>query len=222
MSNGCQTDVKVSALADFAEPLSGTDSQARACVQRREVVAWYLEGLHWVLEYYYRGVASWDWYYPFHYGPFLSDLTELSNISATFVYGSPVLPYQQLLSVLPQQSAALLPRPFRPLMLDPRSPIADFYPLEFATDGEGKRQEWEAVVLVPFISKARLMAAYATVDQSALTAEEKACNAHGLIHVRFPARLLLICQSVVSSWRDHLSVLDMSVVSSYRQSTGDC
>lgn len=28
---------------------------------REEMVSAYVHGLHWVLEYYYRGVASWNW-----------------------------------------------------------------------------------------------------------------------------------------------------------------
>lgn len=79
----------------------------------RRVVESYIEGLHWVLEYYYRGVASWGWCYPYHYSPMVSDLTGLQGFSPHFDRGAPFTPYQQLLAVLPAASAKLLPKPYQ-------------------------------------------------------------------------------------------------------------
>ena len=42
-------------------------------------------------------------------------------------------------------------------MKDSRSPIIDFYPTDFRVDQEGKRNDWEGIVLVPFIDEARLL-----------------------------------------------------------------
>ena len=53
---------------------------AHTAEEWRQVVEHYIAGLHWVLEYYYRGVASWDWYYPYHYAPMASDLVNLDSI----------------------------------------------------------------------------------------------------------------------------------------------
>lgn len=33
-----------------------------------------------MLQYYYRGVASWDWFYPYHYAPMAQDMRRLDNI----------------------------------------------------------------------------------------------------------------------------------------------
>jgi 5'-3' exoribonuclease 1 len=38
-------------------------------------------------------------------------------------------------------------------MTEPYSPILDFYPTKFATDLNGKKNDWEALVLIPFINE---------------------------------------------------------------------
>ena len=56
--------------------------------------------------------------------------------------GEPLRPLQQLAAVIPPQSAALLPAPYRHLILDSASPIAEFYPpsdkLEFTDDDKNR------------------------------------------------------------------------------------
>jgi 5'-3' exoribonuclease 1 len=47
-------------------------------------------------------------------------------------------------------------------MTAPDSPILDFYPLKFEKDLNGKKADWEAVVLIPFIDERRLLDALAT------------------------------------------------------------
>lgn len=38
-------------------------------------------------------------------------------------------------------------------MTSESSPIIEYYPLDFKMDLNGKQQEWEAVVLIPFIDE---------------------------------------------------------------------
>jgi 5'-3' exoribonuclease 1 len=101
----------------------------------------YMEGLQWCLAYYYRGCISWGWYYPYHYGPMLSDLTDLRAMFSEikFELGEPLTPFQQLMGCLPPASANLVPRLYRWLMTSPDSPIIQFYPPEFEVDMNGKK-----------------------------------------------------------------------------------
>ncbi|KAF0047399.1 hypothetical protein F2P81_001032 [Scophthalmus maximus] len=122
----------------------------------------YVEGIQWILHYYYHGVQSWSWYYPYHYAPFLSDIRNIAGLKLTFDLGKPFMPFQQLLA---------------PLMTSEISPIIEYYPLDFKTDLNGKQQEWEAVVLIPFIDERCLLAAMEPCNHK-LTKEEKARNCH--------------------------------------------
>ena len=73
----------------------------------------YVVGIQWVLHYYYSGVPSWSWFYPYHYAPYMSDVRGFSDIVIEFELGSPFHPFEQLLAVLPPASKSLLPRAFQ-------------------------------------------------------------------------------------------------------------
>ncbi|VDD92658.1 unnamed protein product [Enterobius vermicularis] len=161
--------------------------------QLQEQAEGYVRAIQWNLHYYYHGCCSWNWFYPHHYAPYISDVFNFSDMKLDFELSEPFHPFEQLLAVLPAASASCLPVPFQELMLDESSPIYDFYPREFLTDLNGKKNDWEAVVLIPFIEEKRLLEAVAT-KTARLTEEERLRNSHGP-HLLFttdfenPARL---------------------------------
>ncbi|GJQ09891.1 hypothetical protein GpartN1_g1682.t1 [Galdieria partita] len=139
----------------------------------------YIKGLIWTWKYYCSGCPSWRWYYPYHYAPMASDLVGLNwttNIS-DFSVSEPFLPFQQLLAVLPPQSAWCLPTALQRLMIDKSSPIHSFYPSEFEVDMDGKRNSWEGVVKLPFVDEAILLKAYYSIPNEAFSEEERRRNA---------------------------------------------
>ena len=139
----------------------------------------YVQGLQWVLFYYYRGVASWGWFYGYHYAPMISDVKKGLGADVNFKLGQPFRPYQQLMGVLPDRSKKIVPTVYHDLMTNPDSPIIDFYPRDFELDMNGKKMEWEAVVKIPFIDEKRLLGAMATRDGQ-LSPDEVARNEFGV------------------------------------------
>lgn len=145
---------------------------------RRQVATHYVEGLCWVLAYYYTGCPSWTWYYPYHFAPFASDFTGLESMDINFETGKPFRPFEQLMGVFPAASKTHLPPPFQELMTNDDSEIIDFYPDEFHVDMNGKKMLWQGVALLPFIDEKRLLGAMSK-KYPELTEDENRRNAFG-------------------------------------------
>ena len=145
---------------------------------RNQVARAYVEGLAWVLLYYFQGCPSWTWYYPYHYAPFAADFVEVDKVELKFQKGRIFKPFEQLMGVLPAASNHAIPEVFRSLMSDEDSEIIDFYPTEFPIDLNGKKFAWQGVALLPFIDEKRLLDAMAK-RYPLLSAEDAARNEMG-------------------------------------------
>ena len=141
----------------------------------------YLEGLQWVLFYYYKGAQHWRWYYPYHYAPMISDLG--TNIVADFLNGEtaitefktdshcnenkkPYTPFQQLLCILPVKSLKqFVPAEYVTLA---EGCLQEFFPADFDIDLNGRTLPWEAAILIPFADEEKFVEAEQGLFESGL------------------------------------------------------
>ncbi|CAH8452971.1 unnamed protein product [Schistosoma intercalatum] len=144
----------------------------------------YIRMLQWILNYYFLNVADWDFFYAYHYAPFVHDLIlytkkfenyqNFNDIKLSWTNfqtnSQPVLPFVQQLMILPSDSAYIVPAPYWELMISPSSPLAEFFPREFETDINGKIASWEAVV--------QLLIDAMKDGNTKLTEQEKQRNQH--------------------------------------------
>jgi len=109
----------------------------------------YLQGCHWVLSYYLSGISNWEWMYSNQYSLFAADLVD--NIDSFKLEDAketcPLLPFQQLLCVLPPKSFKFIPKPLDKLYLE----FPEFYPDKFKINYEGKKKKYEGIVELPAI-----------------------------------------------------------------------
>ena len=121
----------------------GTDRSVRT------IVTEYLDGMRWVLNYYRNGIPDWTWFFPYFYGPFLTDFPEVLETyeCRPFQLHEPVNPFLQLMMVLPENSKSLIPGE----LADVGTHLKQYFPDIIEIDLTGKRKEWEGVVILPVI-----------------------------------------------------------------------
>lgn len=147
----------------------------------KEVCMEYFKGLLFVLRYYIQGMPDWHYTFRFNYTPFFSDMYKFITKfdgEMKFEMHEPLSPFEQLLAVMPPQSANILPESMRWLLTSDDSPILDFYPKKFDIDYDGKKSDYMGITLLPFIDVDRLKKSFNDVKGS-LTDEQVKMNAPG-------------------------------------------
>lgn len=130
----------------------------------------------WIFEYYIRGLPDWRHTYGYHYAPLMGDLefymnswnNEILDYIYNFSINEPILPFVQLLSVIPPTSFNLLPPEYGKLMTDPKSILvkSGMYDMDFQIDNEGKQQSHLNLVLVNFVDISLVEKAYNSIKTS--------------------------------------------------------
>lgn len=175
----------------------GIKSEKELLVACRE----YIKGMVWVYRYYFYDIPSWDWYYPYHFAPFMVDLACVSNMDVSFTLGKPLKPMEQLLSVLPPQSKSLLPECLHPIFNE----NADMYPSDFKIDTFYKVMDWQAVPILPFMDIERMQRGYYE-RQSKMNFSESERNTIG--YCTMYSRSMNIVRKVTSMY-DGLKAFEM-------------
>ena len=139
----------------------------------------YIEGIQWIMNCYFQGVPSWNWYYPYYYAPLCSDLKDLQTYSQRieFELGTPLLPYQQLLAIVPPLCYKTIPKSYHTIFLDSLSPLYHLQNFTMEIDMDGCYNPWEGVAKVPFIEDELLRQAYNSVNQDS-SEENNVVTAH--------------------------------------------
>ena len=141
--------------------------QAKGMLENIEPISHcFLQGCQWVLTYYLKGISDWTWLFPYDSSPFAGDLAEMVE---TFEFSKekvsePLLPFQQLLCVLPPKSSYLLPEPLSSLFKK-GSPLSKYYPEKFHINYEGKKRKWEGVVELPAVNVEDVKKAYTPLSK---------------------------------------------------------
>ena len=158
----------------------------------------YFKGMLFILKYYLADIPTYDWYYPFHYAPFFTELFHCADkfdTQFTFIKSPPLSPLEQLLAILPAKSSHLLPESLRFLSTDKDSSINDLYPDTFDLDFEGKKNDYEAVCLLPFVDIKRLKKAFKEVENT-LSDYDKKRNRPGRVFTYYIDQQGQLVQSI--------------------------
>lgn len=147
----------------------------------RRVCKEYMIGILFIARYYFKGIPTFSWCYPFHYAPLVSDLYTYckdSDLKFEFNIDRPLSMYESLLGIFPPSSFHLLPSSVREGLKGKLLMDVDFLE-DFEVDLDGCQQEYEGKCILPLVGYDKLKYLFSMVK---LTEEEQRKNSIGNVY----------------------------------------
>jgi 5'-3' exonuclease len=138
-------------------------------------------GILFIARYYFKGIPTFSWCYPFHYAPLVSDLYTYckdSDLKFEFNIDRPLSMYESLLGIFPPSSFHLLPSSVREGLKNKLLMDVDFLE-DFEVDLDGCQQEYEGKCILPIVGYDKLKYLFSMVK---LTQDEERKNSIGNIY----------------------------------------
>jgi 5'-3' exonuclease len=124
----------------------------------------YIEGLFWIVDYYFNRKTNMSWFYKYNYAPCLSDifkhLMSMTNQKIELEDKDVINEDMQLLIVLPPSSKNLLNHKLLPIVEDIKLGCVHYYPVSFCLTSYLKSHLWECHPVIPVVDAKLIKAAY--------------------------------------------------------------
>jgi 5'-3' exonuclease len=149
----------------------------------------YIDGLLFVLRYYFDEIPSYTWYYPYHHSPFALDVAEVmqrhyNEDKNTFIKTKPMLPIQQLFCILPPTSKDLMPKCLQKHMSIEDKDIGEWMNTKLDLDTDFKKNDWEYVLLTPNIDTNKFLEIF-KMNENNFDKDEIKRNCRGKIYIYY-------------------------------------
>lgn len=153
------------------------------------IVQKYLEAIIWSFRYYFDNVNSWDWYYPYLYGPTCEDIIRymnemnrknssgfygIKNINQIkFTKGKPMKPQELLVMVLPYASRHIMCNSVASLISTKNNPLSLYFPKRYGIAIPYHTFYWECKPILPPINYEHIKQVFKSIK---LTSDEQNRN----------------------------------------------
>lgn len=120
------------------------------------IIHHYLKIIEWCLHYYFKSIVSWNYHYPYHHGPFASDILQvlkgMNKINYSFELSKSLKPIEQLILIIPLKDKNIIPKSFHGIYKIKEFYKYFYYEKYMKFDNNYVQQRYKTTIFLPEIN----------------------------------------------------------------------